>query len=108
MLLRVMHLDAQTPEKVYVTFSGRDVTEDSTRQRLSTIVPQGRYAGTVTSYRKGIYFIHLEVGVNAVAHANMDTRGVGVKDVVCFTASSVDYDTGEALGVITRVIKRNL
>ena len=66
------------------------------------------YAGKVTDIHKGVVFIRLSNGVNAIAHSCYDFRTPGKKDDVSFVVTRLDEDRGVAVGIITRVIRQNL
>ena len=69
---------------------------------------QSKYAGKVTDIHKGVVFIRLSNGVNAIAHSCYDFRTPGKKDDVSFVVTRLDEDHGVAVGIITRVIRQNL
>ena len=52
--------------------------------------------------------MRLSNGVNAVAHSCYDRRTPGKKDDVSFAVTRLDEEHGIAVGIITRIIKRNL
>ncbi len=73
----------------------------------STCVSGGRYVGEVTGYSDGIFFIALDEGSNAIAHAN---AAVGElprqKDVVAVIVTKIMPDGQTVAGKIARIIKR--
>lgn len=73
----------------------------------TTCVVGGRYVGEVTGYNDGIFFISLDEGSNAIAHAN---AAVGElprqKDVVAMVATKIMPDGQTVGGKIARIIKR--
>ena len=75
---------------------------------MSKCVVQGHYVGRITDVRSGVFFIRLNNGVNAVAHASYDLRNPGKKDDVSFVVTRLDAEHNVALGVITRIIRQNL
>lgn len=75
---------------------------------LSRCQPQCRYVGQVTDVRKGVVFVRLNIGVNAIAHSCYDMRMPGRKDTVSFAVTRLDEKRGIAIGIITRIIKQNL
>lgn len=81
---------------------------NSARDNLKLCKIQGKYSGTVIDVHKGVCFIRLNNGVNAVAHSCRDRRYPGKKDDVSFTVTSIDEERGTAVGIITRIIKQNL
>ena len=69
---------------------------------------QGKYAGKVTDVHKGVVYVRLANGVNAIAHSCYDRRMPGKKDDVSFAVTNIDEERGVALGIITRIIKQHL
>ena len=86
----------------------RSVTQDNTLENLRKCKVQSKYAGKVTDIHKGVVFIRLSNGVNAIAHSCYDFRTPGKKDDVSFVVTRLDEDHGVAVGIITRVIRQNL
>ena len=68
----------------------------------------GKYAGKVTDVHKGVVYVRLSNGVNAVAHSCYDYRMPGKKDDVSFAVTRLDMERGVAVGSITRIIRQNL
>ena len=68
----------------------------------------GKYAGKVTDVHKGVVYVRLSNGVNAVAHSCYDYRMPGKKDDVSFAVTRLDMERGVAVGIITRIIRQNL
>lgn len=93
---------------IVLEVSIRDATKNDVMERLETITIQDRYAGTITDVHKGVYFIRLDCGVNAVAHDCRDFRRPSRKDVVSFVAVRKDYEQGVVLGMISRIIRHNI
>ena len=69
---------------------------------------QSKYAGKVTDVHKGVVYVRLTNGINAVAHSCYDRRMPGKKDDVSFAVTRIDEERGVAVGIITRIIKQNL
>ena len=78
------------------------------RDNLQKCRIQGKYAGKVTDVHKGVVYVRLANGVNAVAHSCYDYRMPGKKDDVSFAVTHLDVERGIALGIITRIIRQNL
>ena len=57
---------------------------------------------------KGVVYVRLANGVNAVAHSCYDYRMPGKKDDVSFAVTRLDMERGVAVGIITRIIRQNL
>ena len=86
----------------------KSTAENTDRDNLQKCRIQGKYAGTVTDVHKGVVYVRLANGVNAVAHSCYDYRMPGKKDDVSFAVTRLDMDRGVAVGIITRIIRQNL
>ena len=86
----------------------KSVSDNSSRDNLQKCRVQSKYVGKVTDVHKGVVFIRLTNGVNAVAHSFLDRRMPGKKDDVCFAVTHIDEEQSVAVGIITRIIKQNL
>ena len=75
---------------------------------LSQCQVQCRYVGQVMDVRKGVVYVRLNIGVNAIAHSCYDRRAPGKRDDVSFSVTRLDPEQGVAIGIITRIIKQNL
>lgn len=62
----------------------------------------------VTHVYKGIVYIRLSNGANAIAHSCYDRRRPGRKDDVSFVVTHLDEERGVAAGIITRIIKQHI
>lgn len=108
-LVRILKVQRdEKPENISVTADIKSVSNNSIRENLKKCRVQGKYAGKVTDVYKGIVYIHLSNGVNAVAHSCYDARTPGKKDDVSFVVTRIDEERGVAVGIITRIIRRNL
>jgi ribosomal protein S1 len=107
-LVRILEVRGDTVENISVKADAKSVSDDSTRDNLKKCHVQGKYAGRVTDVHKGVVFIRLAIGVNAIAHSCYDSRTPGKKDDVSFAVTHIDEDQNVALGIITRIIKQNL
>ena len=108
-LVRILKvLRDEKPENISVTADIKSVSNNSIRENLKKCRVQGKYAGKVTDVYKGIVYIRLSNGVNAVAHSCYDARTPGKKDDVSFVVTRIDEERGVAVGIITRIIRRNL
>lgn len=106
-LVRVLHVNREDIEHISIKVDVRSVSE--VRQNsLSLCRIQSKYAGTVTDVHKGVVYIRLTNGVNAIAHSCYDRRRPGKKDDVSFVVTSIDEERGVALGIITHIIRQNL
>jgi len=69
---------------------------------------QSKYAGRITDIHKGVIFIRLSNGANAIAHTCLDRRTPGKGDDVSFIVTRIDVEQCVATGLIPRIIKQNL
>ena len=86
----------------------KSVTGNAIRENLKKCRVPGKYAGKVADVHKGIVYIRHSNGINAVAHSCYDARSPGKKDDVSFVVTRIDEERGVAVGIITRIIRRNL
>lgn len=107
LVVRITAVDVQDVDNIKVTAAVRSDI-DSARDKLKLCRIQGKYSGRVIGVYRGMCFIRLTNGVNAVAHSCRDSRYPGKKDDVSFTVTSIDEERGTAVGIITRIIKQNL
>lgn len=106
-LVRIKEVKRDNIKDIYVFADARSVSE-SKGANLNLCKLQGKYAGRVTDMHKGVVFIRLNNGVNAIAHSCLDRRMPGKKDDVSFAVTALDEERGVALGIITRIIKQNI
>lgn len=106
-LVRVLNVNREDIERISIKVDVRSVS-DVRQNSLSLCRIQSKYAGTVTDVYKGVVYIRLTNGVNAIAHSCYDRRRPGKKDDVSFVVTSIDEERGVALGIITRIIRQNL
>ena len=107
-LARVLKVNRESPEKLSVKADVKSVSDNSSRENLQKCRIQSKYAGRVTDVHKGVVFIRLTNGVNAIAHSCLDRRMPGKKDDVSFAVTHIDEEQGVAVGIITRIIKQHL
>lgn len=107
-LVRILNVEGDTPETLSVQADVKSVEGNTSKENLKKCHVQGKYAGTVEDIHKGIVFVRLELGVNAIAHSCYDNRTVGKKDIVSFVVTHIDEDRNVAVGIITRIIKQNI
>lgn len=105
--VRVTQIERVNVDRIAIRVDARDVFGE-TGDNLSLCQPNGRYVGEVTDVHKGIFFIRLSIGVNAISHECRDMRMPGRKDTVSLTVTRLDEKNGVALGIINRIIKQNL
>lgn len=107
-LVRVHKIERhQNPEHLRIQVDVRSVYGDAW-EKLSQCQPQCRYVGQVTDVRRGVVYVRLNNGANAIAHTCYDMRMPGKKDTVSFSVTRLDEKRGIAIGIITRIIKQNL
>lgn len=107
-LVRVQKIERnRNPEKLRIQVDERCINGDAL-EKLSQCKPQCRYVGQVTDVRRGVVYIRLNNGANAIAHTCYDRRMPGKKDTVSFAVTRLDEKRGIAIGIITRIIKQNL
>ena len=107
-LVRILSVKCDDVENISITADAKSVTENTSAENLKKIRIQGKYAGQVTDIHKGVVFIRLHGGVNAVAHSCYDRKMPGKKDDVSFVVTHLDDERGVAVGIITRIIRQNL
>ena len=107
-LVRVLSVRRDGLEEIAVKADIKSVSQNTSHDNLKKCRIQSKYAGKVTDVHKGVVYIRLSNGVNAVAHSCYDYRTPGKKDDVSFAVTRLDEERGVAIGIITRVIRRNL
>ena len=107
-LVRILSVDRENVENINIKADVKSVNDSGKRPNLSLCRIQGKYAGKVTDVHKGVIFIRLTNGINAVAHSCLDRRIPGKKDDVSFAVTRIDEENGVVVGIITRIIKQNL
>ena len=107
-LVRVLSVRRDGLEEIAVKADIKSVSQNTSHDNLKKCRIQSKYAGKVTDVHKGVVYIRLSNGVNAVAHSCFDYRTPGKKDDVSFAVTRLDEERGVAVGIITRVIRRNL
>lgn len=107
-LVRIQSVRRDSLETIRVQADVRSVTQDNSRENLKRCRVQSKYAGRITDIHKGVVFIRLSNGVNAIAHSCYDYRTPGKKDDVSFVVTRLDEERGVAVGIITRIIRQNL
>ena len=107
-LVRILSVRREGLEDMGVKADVKSVTQDTHHENLKKCRIQSKYAGKVTDVHKGVVYIRLSNGVNAVAHACYDYRTPGKKDDVSFAVTKIDEERGVAVGIITRIIRQNL
>ena len=106
--VRVTRIFGDTPEDLSIRADIKSLTTDTTRDKLMALKPQTNCMGRVTDVRQGVIFINLIDGVRAIAHKSFDHRKPGRNDDVLFVVTKIDEDSGVALGIVSRIVKRNI
>lgn len=106
-LVRILSVKRESIEEIAIKADVKSVSENR-QSNLHLCRIQGKYAGKVTDVHKGVVFIRLTNGVNAIAHSCYDRWMPGKKDDVSFAVTHIDEERGVAVGIITRIIKQNL
>ena len=107
-LVRILSVKRESIEDLSIKADIKSVSENTNRDNLQKCRIQSKYAGKVTDVHKGVVYVRLTNGVNAVAHSCYDRRMPGKKDDVSFAVTHIDEERGVAVGIITRIIKQNL
>lgn len=107
-LVRILSVRRESPEDLSIRADIKSTAENTDRDNLQKCRIQGKYAGKVTDVHKGVVYVRLANGVNAVAHSCYDYRMPGKKDDVSFAVTRLDMERGVAVGIITRIIRQNL
>lgn len=107
-LVRILSVDRNDEDNIQIKADVKSVNDNGKRPDLSLCRIQGKYAGKVTDIYKGVVYIRLTNGINAVAHSCLDRRMPGKKDDVSFAVTRIDEENGVVVGIITRIIKQNL
>nr|WP_300840343.1 S1 RNA-binding domain-containing protein [uncultured Acetatifactor sp.] len=107
-LVRVLSVRRDSLEEIAVKADIKSVSQNTSHDNLKKCRIQSKYAGKVTDVHKGVVYIRLSNGVNAVAHSCYDYRTPGKKDDVSFAVTRLDEERGVAVGIITRIIRQNL
>ena len=107
-LVRVQSIQRDSVEDVRITADVRSLTPNAGREALARCRLQSKYIGKITDVRRGVVFIRLTNGANAVAHSCFDYRTPGKGDDVGFVVTAIDEERCVASGIITRIIRQNL
>ena len=107
-VVRILSVQRNSLEDISIQADVKSVSNNTDQDNLKKCHVQGKYAGKVTDVHKGMVFLRLTNGVNAIAHACLDRRMPGKKDSVSFVVTHLDAERGIALGIITKIIKQNL
>ena len=107
-LVRILSVNRASLEDISIKADIKSVSDNTSHENLKKCRIQSKYAGKVTDVHKGVVYIRLSNGANAIAHSCYDRRMPGKKDDVSFAVTHIDAERGVAVGIITRIIKQNL
>lgn len=107
-LVRILSVRRDNMEDIGVRADIKSVSQNPNQDNLKKCRIQSKYAGKVTDVHKGVVYVRLSNGANAVAHSCYDHRTPGKKDDVSFAVTRLDEERGVAVGIITRIIRQNL
>ncbi len=107
-LVKILEVNRDTIEDITIKADVKSVSENTNRTYLKQCRIQSKYAGKVTDVHKGVVYVRLNNGANAIAHTCLDRRMPGKKDDVSFAVTHIDEERGVAVGIITRIIKQHL
>lgn len=107
-LVRVNEINHESGGNITIKADVKSLTEDTSAENMKKCTAQGQYAGQVTDYFRGVYFMRLTIGVNAIAHTCRNMKNMpGKRDMVSFVITHFDDAKNIAMGKITRMIKFN-
>lgn len=107
-LVKILEVKRDNIEDLSIKADVKSVSENTSHTYLKQCRVQSKYAGKVTDVHKGVVYVRLNNGANAIAHTCLDRRAPGKKDDVSFAVTHIDEERGVALGIITRIIKQHL
>lgn len=107
-LVRVQKVHRESLEDISIRVDVKSISQNTNQDNLQKCRVQSKYMGKVTDVHKGVVYIRLSNGVNAIAHSCYDYRTPGKKDDVSFAVTRLDMERGVAVGIITRIIRQNL
>lgn len=107
-LVRIQAVNRESIENISIKADVKSVSEKNKRPNLALCRVQSKYAGRVTDVHKGVVYVRLTNGINAIAHSCLDRRMPAKRDDVSFAVTNLDEERGVAVGIITRIIKQNL
>ena len=106
--VRVKEVEGDNPENIRIRADIKSLTENTAREKLLALKPQTNCMGKVTDVNAGVIFMNLVDGISAIAHKCFDHRKPGRGDDVLFVCTRIDEDGGVAIGIISRIVKRNI
>ena len=107
-LVKILEVNRDNIEDITIKADVKSVSENTNRTYLKQCRIQSKYAGKVTDVHKGVVYVRLNNGANAIAHTCLDRRMPGKKDDVSFAVTHIDAERGVAVALIKRIIKQHL
>ena len=95
-------------DDVRIDIDIKSITRNISKENLSKCSVQNKYIGEVTNVRNGVAYIHLDMGVNAIAHTNYDRRCPARGDIVSFVVTRINKEYSNVSGIITKIIKQSV
>ena len=89
MLVRILSVRRNSLEDLGIKADIKSISENTDRDNLQKCRIQGKYAGRVTDVHKGVVYVRLSNGVNAVAHSCYDYRMPGKNGTMYLLPSPV-------------------
>lgn len=105
-LVTVTSVEGMGAEELRVAVNAKGETDRAARASLMKCSRQGKYSGIVTDTSRGIFFLRLDIGVNAVAHSTNTQVQPAKGDRVGFVVTRINEEAGSAEGIITRMIRQ--
>ena len=105
---RVIGVEFNEEQNRYsVDLSIKAATSHPDKAAFEKLVPNSNYFGVVTGVKNGIFFVRLQLGVNAKTKIFRGQEYPCKQDTVSFRVTQLDEDSLVANGYITRIIKRH-
>lgn len=106
--VRITKVEGNTPENISIKADIKSLTENTINEKLAALKPQTNCMGKVTDVSGGVMLINLVGGIMGIAHKCFDRRKPGRGDDVLFVCTRIDEERGVAIGIISRIVKRNI
>ncbi|MBQ8910278.1 MAG: S1 RNA-binding domain-containing protein [Oscillospiraceae bacterium] len=107
-LLRVTSISGTKTSNIQIEVDAKSLAANTNRDNLRKCRIQGKYTGKVVDVRRGVIYVRLSNGTNAIAHFCQDFRIPGKKDDVSFVVTRLEEEHNVAIGIVTRIIRQNL
>ena len=106
--VRVNNIEGNTPKTLKIKADIKSLTKNDVREKLMALQPQTNCMGKVTDINYGRIYINLSDGLRAIAHKCFDHRKPGRGDDVLFVCTKIDMEASVAIGIVSRIVKRNI